>query len=101
MELQEIHPPWLTAMGTADRLEVLRSPELRDTDDLYQPVDQFIRENGLVLAARQEFDDGDWMAGRVEVSVYVPPAVRNGVLAGTDLSLPWFSGLPAPDEGDG
>jgi hypothetical protein len=31
------------------------------------------------------------MFGQVEVSAYVPPAVRNGVLAGTDLSLPWFA----------
>ncbi|WP_243841462.1 hypothetical protein [Mycobacterium sp. DL592] len=57
---------------------------------MFEPVRRFIREYGLVLAARETFEDDGWMFGRVEMSVYVPPAVRNGVLAGTELSVPWL-----------
>ena len=74
-----------------ERVEVLRSPVVRETDPLYEPVARFIADHGLVLAARESFPDGEWMWAEVEVSVYVPPAVRNGVLAGTDLSMPWHT----------
>jgi hypothetical protein len=85
------HPTFLIAIGDTERVEVLRSPVVRESDSVYEPVRRFIAEHGLVLAARETFDDADWMFGQVEVSVYVPPAVRNGVLAGTELSLPWHA----------
>ncbi|WP_328358599.1 hypothetical protein OG976_04785 [Mycobacterium sp. NBC_00419] len=63
MPLEVVQPCFLIAIGGSERVEVLRSPLVRDGDD--------------------------WMFGRVEMSVYVPPAVRNGVLAGTAISSPW------------
>lgn len=91
MELEITRPCWLIAYGNAERVEVLRSPLVQDTHKWLQPVSQYIREHDLVLAARETFEDPDWMFGEVEVSVYVSPAMRNGVLAGTELSLPWFA----------
>jgi hypothetical protein len=44
---------------------------------MYAPVRQFIADHGLVLAARETFEDAVWMGGEVEMSVYVPPAARN------------------------
>lgn len=79
----------MVAVGDRERVEVLRSPVVRETDPVYEPVARFIADHGLVLAARETFPDGEWMWAEVEVSVYVPPAVRNGVLAGTELSVPW------------
>lgn len=76
-------PCLLIATGSTERLEVLRSPVVLDTKRMYQPVRQFIAEHGLVLAVRETFEDQDWMYGVVEVSVYVPPAMRNDVLTST------------------
>lgn len=91
LALRVVHPCQLIAHGDAERVEVLRSPVVRETDPLYEPVARFIADHGLVLAARESFPDGEWMWAEVEVSVYVPPAVRNGVLAGTELSVPWHT----------
>lgn len=91
MKLEIARPCWLIATGDVERVEVLRSPLVREDDSWMDPVRRFIGDHGLVLAARETFLDDDWMHGRVEVSVYVPPAVRNGVLAGTELSLPWYA----------
>lgn len=44
---------------------------------MYLPVRRFIAEHGLVLAARETSEDPEWMHGKVEMSVYLPPAVRN------------------------
>jgi hypothetical protein len=91
LELEIAHPCFLIAIGDADRVEVLRSPLVREKDSMYEPVRRFIVEHGLELAAQVTFDDEEWMYGQVEVSVYVPPAVRNGVLAGTEISVSWYS----------
>lgn len=71
------HPALLTAIGDAERLEVLRSPLTKSTGRMYQPVGQFIDQHGLVLAAQESFEDSGWMYGSVEMSVYVPAASRN------------------------
>lgn len=71
------HPCMLIANGDADRLEVLRSPLVTDGKRMYATVRQYIGDYGLVLAARETFEDSDWMYGSVEMSVYVPPMVRN------------------------
>ena len=89
LPFEVVRPCWLIAIGDAERVEVLRSPLVREESSRYEPVRRFIAEHRLVLAAQETFEDADWMFGEVEVSVYVPPAVRNGVLAGTELSLPW------------
>lgn len=70
-------PCWLIAHGDAHRLEVLRSPLVTESKRMYAPVRQFIADHGLVLAARETFEDAVWMGGEVEMSVYVPPAARN------------------------
>ncbi|WP_255245958.1 hypothetical protein [Mycobacterium persicum] len=91
LPFEVVHPCWLIAIGDTERVEVLRSPLVSDDKRMYQPVRSYIAGHGLVLTVRETFEDPDWMGGAVEVSVYVPPAVRNGVLAGTELSLPWYA----------
>lgn len=76
------HPCVLIANGDAERLEVLRSPLAREDKSIYKPVRQFIAAHCLVLAAQETFEDVDWMHGKVEISVYAPPAVRNASYAG-------------------
>lgn len=97
--VEVVHPCLLIAIGDAERVEVLRSPLVQEDKSMYQPVRRYIAEHGLALAARETFQDDEWMFGEVEVSVYVPPAVRNGVLAGTELSLPWLAAA-CPAEGE-
>ena len=75
------HPSWLIATGDTERLEVLRSPLVTGACRMYEPVRRFIADNGLVLAARETFEDPEWMHGSVEVSVFVPPASRNASYA--------------------
>ncbi|MCV7230862.1 hypothetical protein H7J73_33135 [Mycolicibacterium komossense] len=74
-------PCWLAATGDTDRLEVLRSPLVKDTSRMYEPVRRFIGDHGLALAAQDTFEDADWMFGSVEMSVYVTPAARNASYA--------------------
>ena len=81
VNLELAHPGFLIVNGDTQRLEVMRSPLVTNSKRMYQPVTQFIADHGLVLAARDTFDDADWMHGSVEVSVYVPPAVRNASYA--------------------
>ena len=81
----------LYAIGNAERVEVLRTPLVREDDSWLKPVRRFIEDHGLVVAVRETFPDPDFMFGEVGLSVYVPPAERNGVLAGTELSLPWHA----------
>lgn len=81
--------PWLIAIGDSKRVEVFRSPVVRATDSMYEPVCRFIAAHGLVLAARDCFPDPEFVFGSAEVTVYVPPAARDGVSAGTAVSLPW------------
>lgn len=75
MKLEVVHPTFLIAIGDAERLEVLRSPLVLDTDSLYAPVRQFIEEHSLAPAISESFDDPDWMWGRVDVTIYVPALV--------------------------
>ena len=81
MKLDVTKPHWLIANGDAERVEVLRSPLVREQHSMYQPVRRYIAYHGHVLAAQETFDDDEWMHGQVEVSVYVPPAVRNASYA--------------------
>lgn len=76
-----VWPSFLIATGDAERLQVLRSPLVRDDDQKYEPVRRYISDHGLVLAARETFEDEHWMFGSVEMSVYVPPASRNASYA--------------------
>ncbi|UXA20989.1 hypothetical protein KXD98_23590 [Mycobacterium sp. SMC-4] len=96
--MEIVRPHWLIAHGDSDRVEVLRSPLVRETDPSYEPVRRFIADHGLVLAAQQSFPDESFMFGSVEVSVFVPPAARDGVLAGAALSLPWHGAALAGAE---
>ena len=99
LPLEVAHPCWLIAIGATERVEILRSPALSVNDLWLKPVYRFISEHGLVLAAQETFEDPDWFFGKVEMSVYVPPAVRNGVLDGTAISVPWLAaaGLAAAE----
>lgn len=90
LPFEVVHPGFLIAVGNVERLEVSRSPLVRDDDSMYEPVQRFIADHGLVLLDQETFDDDHWAYREVEASVYVPPAVRKGVLAGTATSLPWF-----------
>ncbi|MGY3553387.1 hypothetical protein [Williamsia sp. R60] len=72
-----IRPRWLIANGDQERVEVLRSPLVSERDRMYSPVRQHIAAHGLVLAARETFPSAEFMYGEAEMSVYVPPAVRN------------------------
>jgi hypothetical protein len=72
---------WLIANGDGERVEVQRSPLVRERHSMYQPVRCYIAEHGLVLAARETFKDPDFMYGKVEMSVYLPPASRNASYA--------------------
>lgn len=76
-----VRPCWLIANGDDERLEVLRSPLVKDTGRMYEPVRRYIAEHGLVLAARETFEDRDWIFGQVEMSVFVLPASRNATYA--------------------
>ncbi len=78
---EAVEPCFLIATGDAERLEVLRSPLVRESDSMYEPVRRFIAQYGLALSAREKFEDDDWMFGEVEVSVYVPPASRSASYA--------------------
>jgi len=79
--LEVIHPCWLIATGNTERVEVLRSPLVLHDKKMFQPVRRYIAEHGLVLAAQEIFDADDWMGSQIEMSVYVPPAVRNASYA--------------------
>ncbi len=74
LPFEVVHPCWLIAVGDGERVEVLRSPLVRDDDEWLEPVHGYIKDHGLVLAAQQTFEDDDWMFGKVEMSVYVDPA---------------------------
>jgi hypothetical protein len=75
MKLDVVYPTFLIAVGDTERLEVLRSPVVRQDDPWLQPVHQFIEDQGLVPAISESFDDPDWMFGRVDVTVYAPALV--------------------------
>lgn len=71
LALEVIHPCWLIASGDSQRIEVLRSPLVRQGKSMFEPVRRFIEQHGMVLAARATFDDDDWMHGTVIVEVFV------------------------------
>jgi hypothetical protein len=76
MALTLNHPHWLYALGDATRVEVLRSPLLRDEDDWWQQVQRFTAKHGLVLAARSTFQEPHFMFGAADAEVYLTPAKR-------------------------
>lgn len=77
MHIEVRHPSWLVASGDHERLEVARSPLVRQRHRIYREVRQHIADHGLVLAARESFADPNFMHGEVEASVYVTPLARN------------------------
>ncbi|MEV3960166.1 hypothetical protein AB0M34_04585 [Nocardia sp. NPDC050193] len=79
-------------MGGPERIDVYRSSQVEDQDALHRPVADYIRTHGLVLAVHDERRDEDMMGNSAEYMVFVPPRVRNDVLAGTGVSLPWIPG---------
>jgi hypothetical protein len=81
MQLEVNRPCWLIATGDTQRVEVLRSPLVQGSRSMYAPVRRHLEAHGLVLAARNTFEDDGWMFGQVEMSVYVPPASRNASYA--------------------
>lgn len=93
-QIELSYPCFLTVIGDADRVEICRSPIVWEDDDWLTPVHEFIEHHGLVLAAQDTFPDTDWMRGEVEMSVYVSPSIRNDVLAGTAMSLPFGPLVP-------
>lgn len=74
LPLEIVHPCWLIAAGGSERVEVLRSPLVRDDDSWLEPVHGYIKDHGLVLAAQETFEDEGWMFGKVEMSVYTKAA---------------------------
>lgn len=90
-------PGFLYALGGPERIDVYRCKyfEDGDPDGVYEPVAEYIRDHGLVLALRDEHYDRDMVGYTAEYMVYVPPQVRNDVTAGTAISLPWLPGSAA------
>lgn len=77
-QIEVVHPCWLIATGDQERVEVLRSPLVRQDDGIYRPVREYIAGHGLVLAARETFPGvPEFMHNSVEMSVYVTPQARN------------------------
>lgn len=74
LPIEVVRPCWLIAVGDSERVEVLRSPLVRDDDSWLDPIRGYINDHGLVLAAQQTFEDDDWMFGKVEMSVYTKAA---------------------------
>lgn len=72
---------WVTARGDQNRVDVARSPLVKQRHRCYQPVREHIARHGLVLAARETRADPDFMHGEVETSVYVTPQTRNAGIA--------------------
>jgi hypothetical protein len=75
-----VHPPWMVAHGDENQLVVTRSLIVRETDDIWQPVREFVREHGLVLMDQSEHPMPGAMFGTVETLWYGNPQFRNGVL---------------------
>lgn len=69
LEIDE--PQWLYAHGDSGRIEVYRSPLVRDDDLSYISIREFIAEHGLSLAACEVVPDTTMMFGRAEASVWV------------------------------
>lgn len=66
-------PRWLVASGNHERLEVTRSPLVRQQHRIYQPVSKHIEDHGLVLVAREAVPNPDFMYGETEIPVYAAP----------------------------
>ncbi|MFC6009575.1 hypothetical protein [Nocardia lasii] len=71
----------MIAESDADSVRVYRSPVVQDTDPLFQPVRDRVRDLGLVLAISEEFEDSEWMFGKVIVEVYALPGERGSILS--------------------
>jgi hypothetical protein len=78
-------PPWLGAYGDDHQLIVFRNTALRDSDAMLYPVVEHIERHGMVLIDRRTEPD---RRGQCEVSWYVVPQLRLGLLAGEMGELP-------------
>jgi hypothetical protein len=64
---------WLYAHTMAMAgLVVYRSPLLRDTDKIYQPVAKFLREHPMRMVLRESIPDQSMMFGRGDLTVFRP-----------------------------
>lgn len=71
---------WLVAeVVESGALVVTRSRLVKDSDEGYGPVREYVAGNGLVLGSRWEEPAPGWLFGSVEVSVFVTPESRNRV----------------------
>ncbi|ORB49413.1 hypothetical protein BST43_23410 [Mycobacteroides saopaulense] len=62
---------FIYAVGDAQRMDLLVSPVVRDTDPVYAPAAEFIREHGLGLVDATIQMDAGWLLGRYEHRTYV------------------------------
>lgn len=76
-KLQIDHPMWLHAYGGPDQLTVYRTPAIRDTDPIYQPVQVFIAQHQMELTIRVEVPNDAMMLATTEVSVWERPNFDN------------------------
>lgn len=67
--------PYLVAVGDGARLRVYRSLAVGVDSPAYQPVRQYITDNGMVLVST-ETGPYDGMFGRTEQSHYATPEAR-------------------------
>uniref|UniRef100_A0AB39U1R9 Uncharacterized protein n=1 Tax=Mycolicibacterium phage Alyssa1 TaxID=3240801 RepID=A0AB39U1R9_9CAUD len=67
--------PYLVAVGDGARLRVYRSLAVSTEAPAYQPVADYIEENGMVLVSA-ETGPYDGMFGRTEQSHYATPEAR-------------------------
>ncbi|WP_280215297.1 hypothetical protein [Nocardia cyriacigeorgica] len=70
MELELAVSNRLYAVGGPDRIEVYRSPVVKDRHDVYRPVADYIQRHGLVLAASDVHEDDSMFFGEAAYSIY-------------------------------
>lgn len=69
-------PRLLRAVGTHEVVKVDRSTLFNTSWPRYQPVREFIEDNGLVLSDTTTEDDPSMIGGRCEVSWFMKPRDR-------------------------
>lgn len=74
-QFQVAQPPHLVAVGDGARLRVYRSLGVSVDSPAYQPVRQYIADNGMVLVST-ETGPYEGMFGRTEQSHYATPEAR-------------------------
>ncbi|WP_280179890.1 hypothetical protein [Nocardia cyriacigeorgica] len=73
MEFELAESNRLYAVGGPDRLEVYRSPVVKDRHDVYRPVADYIQRHGLALAASDVHEDDSMFFGKATYSIYTRP----------------------------